>query len=395
MKKHQIAILLLVTLTLLTGCNSNSGQELAPTSIPLSNPQSGLSDPDITVIPPLQPISLPEGFGITVFAEGLQGPRMMAFGPDQQLYVTEPATGRVLRLPDRNRDGLSDGTEVVAENLIEPSGIAFYQDGSLYVAETTRILRLGDSDGDGYFQDRETITAGIAAGGYTNRTIIFSPDWRHIYLAIGSSCNVCLERDERRAGVMRYNADGSEGRIFSTGLRYVIGLAFNPHNDILWAAVIEREGLQKGLPPDTIYQIYIDANGGWPYCHGGRIIDPDLGQKDSCGEGLLSPSNELEAQSAPYGLEFYTGDQFPENYDRDLFVALHGTGEGAEASGYKIIRIPFGEGESGLVGDFATGWLGDDGIPWGTPTDLIQGPDGDLFLSDDKLGVIYRIFYME
>jgi len=194
MKKHRIAILLLITLILLTGCNNNSGQEPAPTSIPLSNPQSGLTDPDITVIPPLHPISLPEGFGITVFAEGLQGPRMMAFGPDQQLYVTEPATGRVLLLPDRNRDGLSDGTEVVAENLIEPSGIAFYQDGSLYVAETTRIFRLGDSDGDGYFQDRETITAGIAAGGYTNRTIIFSPDWRHIYLAIGSSCNVCLDR---------------------------------------------------------------------------------------------------------------------------------------------------------------------------------------------------------
>jgi glucose/arabinose dehydrogenase len=395
MKKHRIAILLLITLILLTGCNNNSGQEPAPTSIPLSNPQSGLTDPDITVIPPLHPISLPEGFGITVFAEGLQGPRMMAFGPDQQLYVTEPATGRVLLLPDRNRDGLSDGTEVVAENLIEPSGIAFYQDGSLYVAETTRIFRLGDSDGDGYFQDRETITAGIAAGGYTNRTIIFSPDWRHIYLAIGSSCNVCLEQDERRAGVMRYNADGSEGRIFSTGLRHVIGMAFNPHNDILWAAVMEREGLQEGLPPETIYQIYIDADGGWPYCHAGRIIDPDFGNKDSCGEKLLSPTNELEAQSAPYGLEFYTGDQFPENYDRDLFVALHGTGEGSEASGYKIVRIPFGEGESGLVHDFATGWLSDDGIPWGAPTDLIQGPDGDLFLSDDKLGVIYRIFYVE
>ena len=395
MKKYQIIILLLSALILLTGCNGNTGQEPAPTSVPLSNPQSGLTDPDTTVVPPLHPISLPEGFGITVFAEGLHGPRMMAFGPDQQLYVTEPATGRVLLLPDRDRDGLSDGIEIVAENLIEPSGIAFYQDGSLYIAETTRIMRLGDSDGDGYFQDQEIIAAGIAAGGNTNRSIIFSPDWQHLYLAIGSSCNVCLEQDERRGGVMRYNVDGSEGRIFSTGLRHVIGLSFNPKTDILWAAVIERDGLKNGLPPETLYEIYIDADGGWPYCHAGRIIDPDYGKKDSCGEGLLTPVYELEAQSAPYGLEFYTGDQFPENFDTDLFVALHGTGEGAEVSGYKIVRMPLGGGEKGSVLDFAVGWLGDDGIPWGAPTDLIQGPDGDLFLSDDKLGVIYRIFYVQ
>jgi len=395
MKKHIIIILLLSALILLTSCSGSEAQEPAPTSVPLSNPQSGLTDPNTPGIPPLHPISLPEGFGITVFAEGLQGPRMMAFGPDQQLYVTEPSMGRVLLLPDRDRDGLSDGAEVVAENLLGPSGIAFFQDGSLYVSEITRILRLEDSDGDGYFQDQEIITAGIAAGGNTNRSIIFSPDWQHLYLAIGSSCNVCLEQDQRRGGVMRYKPDGSEGRIFSTGLRHVIGLTFTPNNDILWAAVMEREGLEDGLPPETIYPIYIDANGGWPYCHAGRIIDPDFGDKDSCREDLLTPVFELESQSAPYGLEFYSGDQFPENYKQDLFVALHGTGEGANAKGYKILRIPLGSGDEGIVQDFAVGWLGDDGIPWGAPTDLIQGPNGDLFLSDDKLGVIYRIFYVQ
>jgi glucose/arabinose dehydrogenase len=237
--------------------------------------------------------------------------------------------------------------------------------------------------------------AGIAAGGNTNRTIIFSPDWQHLYLSVGSSCNVCLEQDERRAGVMRFNPDGSEGRIFTTGLRYVIGMAFNPHNDILWAAVMEREGLKNDLPPESVYAIFIDADGGWPYCHAGRIIDPDFGDKDSCGEGLLTPLYELESQSAPYGLEFYTGGQFPEDYQRDVFVALHGTGEGAQARGYKIIRIPLGSGVYEPVQDFAVGWLGADGIPWGSPTDLIQGPDGDLFLSDDTLGVIYRIFYVQ
>lgn len=204
MKKSLNTILFLIVLLLLGGCSSGTGQEPAPTAVPLSNPQTGLTEPGTTIIPPRHPISLPEGFGITVFAEGLTNPSMMAFGPDNQLYVTEPSTGRVLVLPDRDRDGLADGVEIAVENLIEPSGIAFYQDGSLYIAETTRILRLGDSDGDGYFQDQEIITAGISAGGHTNRTILFSPDWKHLYLAIGSSCNVCLEQDERRGSVMRF-----------------------------------------------------------------------------------------------------------------------------------------------------------------------------------------------
>lgn len=395
MKISRLFILLLFTAVLLSGCGGNPAQDPAPTAVPLSNPQTGALDTDGDAIPPQNPISLPQGFGISVFAQGLSDPRMMAIGPDHQLYISEPSTGRVLRLADIDQNGVADGIEVVVENLIEPSGIAFFEDGSLYVAETTRILRFSNPDPDGYFQDQEIITAGIAAGGNTNRTIIFSPDWRHLYLAIGSSCNVCLEQDQRRGGVMRFNPDGSEGRIFTSGLRHVIGMAFNPNNDVLWAAVMEREGLKDQLPPESIYGIFIDANGGWPYCHAGRVIDPDFGEKDSCEDKLLSPLFELESQSAPYGLEFYTGGQFPDEYQLDAFIALHGTGEGPDAKGYKIVRIPLGDGEKGPVEDFAVGWIGTDGDPWGSPTDLIQGPNGDLYLSDDKLGVIYRIYYAQ
>jgi glucose/arabinose dehydrogenase len=393
MNKTRFVFPILLLLTFLVSCKSIADQPPAPTSIPLANPQTGVIDPSRPVIAPDHPISLPEGFGITVFNNKLTDPRMMAFGPDQQLYVSEPSSGRVLRLPDRDLDGIADSVEVAAEGFLNPTGIAFHQDGSLYVAETTRVFRLTDPDGDGFFQDRKTIVAGIAAGGHTNHSIIFSPDWKHFYLAIGSSCNVCREQDQRRGGVMRFKADGSEGRIFSQGLRYVIGMAFRPDIDILWAAVMEREGLENSLPPETIYAIYIDADGGWPACHTGRIIDPDFGRKDSCHDDLLTPQFELESQSAPYGLEFYAADQFPEEYQKDVFVALHGTGMGQSAKGYKIIRIPLGEGESGLVQDFAVGWLGDDGTPLGRPTDLVVGPDGSLYVSDDSQGVIYRIFY--
>jgi glucose/arabinose dehydrogenase len=388
MTKNWYVFLAITSLLILSSCAGSGREPLPPTSIPLSNPQNSGSDLE-------HPISLPEGFHISIYAEGLEKPRMLAFGPDGQLYVTEPGTGRVMALPDRDGDGRADGAEVAVEDLIEPSGIAFYQDGSMYVAETTRVLRFTDPDGDGYFQEGSIITAGIAAGGNTNRTIIFGPDWEHFYLAIGSSCNACREQDERRGGVMRFNADGSEGLIFTTGLRHVIGLDFNPGNEILWAAVMEREGLADGLPPETLYAIYIYADGGWPFCHAGRIIDPDFGSRDSCGEDLLTPMIELEAQSAPYGLEFYTGDQFPEEYYKDAFVALHGTGEGDQASGYKVVRIPLGDDGRDPVEDFAVGWLDENGQPWGTPTDIVEGPSGDLFLSDDYLGVIYRIYYTD
>ncbi len=387
-----ITILLLL---ILAGCNTYSDQPPAPTSIPLPNPQDGSPGPSSNLIAPENPIYLPEGFNISVFAEGLTGPTKLTLGPDGMIYVVEPKTGRIIRIPDRNNDGNADGLEVAAEDFIDPSSLAFHKDNSMYVAETTRVIRLEDPDGDGLFQNREIIVAGVAAGGNTDRTLIFDQDWEHFYLSIGSSCNVCREQDPRRATVMRFKSDGSNGKTITKGLRHVVGLAFTPTNNILWVTNIEREGLGDSIPPETLYAIYIDADAGWPYCHAGRIIDPDLGGRDSCNDNLLSPAFELEAHSVPTSLVFYLENQFPINYEQDLFVVLHGSGEGSSAAGYKIIRIPLGKGDDGTVQDFAVGWLLEDGTPWGTPADVIVGADGSLFISDDMGGIIYRISFNE
>lgn len=315
----------------------------------------------------------------------------MAFGPDQDLYVTEFSSGRILRLSDRDNDGAADEIKVVAEGFIEPSGLAFYEDGSLYVAETTRVFRLSNPDENGKYQDREIIFAGIPAGGNTNRTIIFSPDWRRLFLSVGSSCNACVERDSRRATIMLMKPDGSDSEVYAKGLRYIIGLAFHPEDETLWGAVVGRDDLADETYPEVLYTIYLDTNGGWPFCHAGIIIDPDFGDKESCSGRLLKPRTLLEAHTAPYGLEFYLGSQYPDKYSNNIFVALHGTGEGDTAAGYKIIQKPLGA--DGVFQDFAVGWLLDDGSHWGTPMDLIEGPDGSLFLSDDLAGIIYRISY--
>ncbi len=369
----------------------------APSAVPLPTSEDPSSEvlpdqPGQEIISPQEKITLPEGFGISVFIDGLKGPRMMAVGPDDQLYVAERTTGRILRLPDRDQNGLGDGIEVVAEDLLDPSSLAFYKDGSIYVGETTRVIRLTDPDGDGYFQEREIIVAGIPAGGHTTRTVVFSPDYSHLYVSIGSSCNVCEERDERRAGVVRYKPDGSSETLFSTGLRNAVGMEFRPDNGILWVTNNGRDWLGDDLPPETVYAIYKDADAGWPGCHAGHIIDPDLGEPDSC-EDVIDPRVVMQAHTAPLGMTFYTGDQFPENYQKDLFIALHGSWNRSIPVGYKVVRIALDPGGLGPVVDFATGWLREDGSNWGRPVDLVNAPDGSLFLSEDGQGTIYRIFY--
>jgi glucose/arabinose dehydrogenase len=348
--------------------------------------------PPTRVVPPQEAISLPPGFGISVFAHGLNNPRMMAFGPDGVLYVAERGAGRIVRLPDRDGDGVADGIEVIADSLSAPSSIAFYADGSLYVGETTRILRLSAPDGVGVFQARETVIDGLPSGGHTTRTVLFSPDGKYLFVSIGSSCNVCVESDERRATIMRYNPDGSGGEIYARGLRNAVGITFRPGTDELWATDNGRDWLGDNQPPETIYLVHQGDDAGWPRCHAGRIVDPDFGGPGAC-DGVAVPAVEMQAHSAPLGLTFYTGAQFPPEYQGDLFVAFHGSWNRSVPTGYKVVRIPMAGGEPGAVQDFAVGWLRADGSNWGRPVDVLTGPDGSLFVSDDSGGVIYRIFY--
>jgi glucose/arabinose dehydrogenase len=337
-------------------------------------------------------VSLPEGFGISVFAEGLSDPRMLEVGPDGQLYVAERGAGRVVRLPDADGDGVADGAEVVASSFDQPSSIAFYKDGSLYVAETGRVIRMSEPDGQGVFTRRETIISGIPSGGHVTRTLRFSPDWATLYVSVGSSCNVCVEEDERRATILRFAPDGSGGAIFARGLRNAVGLAIRPGSDELWASNNGRDNLGDDLPPETVNLARAGDDFGWPRCHAGDLEDPEFGGDDACA-GVKAPEVKMQAHSAPLGLAFYTGSQFPEAYQGDLFVAFHGSWNRSVPTGYKVVRIPLDGGQAGEAEDFATGFRPDAAEAWGRPVDLATARDGSLLLSDDAGGRIYRIFY--
>jgi glucose/arabinose dehydrogenase len=275
--------------------------------------------------------------------------------------------------------------------LNAPSSFAFYRDGSLYVGEPSQIVRLTSPDEDGVMQTEETIVPNLPTGGHNTRTVLFSPDWEWLYVSVGSSCNVCVEEDERRAAVMRYRPDGSEGLVYAQGLRNAVGMAFRPGTDELWVTNNGRDWLGDDQPPETIYQIEQGDDAGWPQCHAARIVDPDFGVSGDC-EGVLPPEVEMQAHSAPLGLAFYSGTQFPEAYQGDLYVAFHGSWNRSVPTGYKVVRVMMEGGQAGAVHDFATGWL-QGGSAWGRPVDVLVGGDGSLFISDDDAGIVYRVYY--
>lgn len=381
-----LGLLFLSACTLTIGGPSQLPDSPAPTAIPLTGDAGPL--PGI----PGRSITLPPGFRISVFAEGLDDPRMMTIGPDGQLYVAERGTGRILRLPDADQDGVADQVEIAASGLNSPSSLAFYQDGSLYIGETRRVLRLQPQADQTTFGSPKIVIDDLPGGHHSTRTILFSPDFSSLFVSIGSSCNVCDEQDQRRAAIMRYTPDGSEGRLFARGLRNAVGITFRPETGELWATNNGRDFLGDDLPPETVYQVQEGDDYGWPRCHSGRVIDPDFGDEGAC-QGVGSPEVEMQAHAAPLGLAFYTGDQFPPEYEGDLFIALHGSWNRSIPVGYKVVRVPFSGESIGPVGDFAVGWL-ESGSSWGRPVDVVVGMDGSLFISDDAGGRIYRITYV-
>ena len=342
----------------------------------------------------LSGISLPEGFSISVFAEGLNGwigagpnsgPRFMAYYEDV-LLASLMRQGRVVALPDRNNDGKADEVITVAEGLRNPHGLAVH-DGELYIAAEDRVVR--GSIGSSYsLQNARTVISGIPSdGGHFTRTILVRDDL--IYLSVGSKCNVCQEEHPWRAAVLKCTLSG-ECEIFASGLRNSVGLAFHPETGELWGTENERDWRGNDLPPDEINIIREGRNYGWPDCYGRMISDSSYGSRKSC-EETEAPAVEIQAHSAPLGMAFYDGEAFPQEYRGDLFVAYHGSWNRDPPTGYKVARIRL-KGSAPETEDFAAGWLDGDSVS-GRPVDVIVAKDGALLVSDDAAAKIYRIEY--
>jgi glucose/arabinose dehydrogenase len=341
-------------------------------------------------------LTLPAGFRGNVFAAGLNGPRFMAIGPGGTIFATGMAGGQIYALPDQDGDGVADEAQIWADGLSQPHGLAF-RENYLYVGETNRVARFSVGPDGARQSGPEPVVQLPGGGGHHTRTIGFGPDSR-LFVAAGSSCNVCPESDERRAAISLYNGDGSGGRVFMRGLRNAVGFVWRPGTDELWATNNGRDLLGDDIPFETIYRARDGGDAGWPRCYpgpGGLQPDPQFGGPGAC-ESVDAPAVTFQAHTAPLGLRFYDGDRFPQTVRGDLFVALHGSWNRSTPVGYKVIRVPFSGGTPGPPEDFATGWManeGSRGSVWGRPVDVLVAPDGALLVSDDDGGAIYRISY--
>ena len=344
----------------------------------------------------LKQIKLPDGFHIAVFADNIDGARMLTFTPGGVLLVSESGEGKVVALPDAKRTGKADRVVDVLSGLNEPHGIAFYQ-GKLYVAEYDKVRRYDWDETNLRATNSKTLTDLPTGGGHSTRSLLFHGG--KMYVSAGSSCNVCIEKDPRRAAVIEFNPDGTGQKIFAKGLRNSVGLAVNPKTDTVWVTVNGRDMLGDDLPPETIYDLGkggVDA--GWPYCYGDRVPDTDFTKPgDNRCQSVIEPKVQMQAHSAPLGLAFYEGSMFPPEYRNNLFVAFHGSWNRSVPTGYKVVRVKLddkGQPQGGAQ-DFITGWLAPGETKkgrWvGRPVGIVFGSDGSMYLSDDAGGVIYRV----
>lgn len=345
------------------------------------------------------PLALPPGFSISVFAKGLGGPRVMALDPQGNLLVSIPSQGSVVALPDRNRDGIADRVVTVTEGLKRPHGLAFRcaPECRLYIAEEDRVNVYSYDQKDLKAAKINKIVDLPAGGNHVTRTLLFLPKPHddRLLISVGSSCNVCTEKDWRRAKVLAVPAEGGRPTTFASGLRNAVFMTLHPRTKKVWVTEMGRDWLGDDLPPDEIDIIEQGKNYGWPFCFGKNVHDADFDPRETqaCKEPETTPSHiEIPAHSAPLGLAFFPEEGWPEEFHNNLLVAYHGSWNRSVPTGYKIVRYRLDK-EGKYLGkeDFITGWLTKDRASLGRPVDIMIRPHGTIFVSDDKAGVIYRI----
>ena len=353
--------------------------------------------------------NVPNGFEVTLFASELETPRYLLTAPNGDIFVAESYAGRIRVLRDADGDGRPEVNQPFATGLRQPFGLAFYPPGPspeyLYVANTNGIVRFPYRDGDLKARSRPMHVADLSSGGrltgggHWTRDIVFSKDGNRLFASIGSKTNVddeTTQPEERdRARILQFNPDGSNRKVYAWGLRNAVGIAIHPETGELWASVNERDGLGDDLVPDYITRVREGGFYGWPWFYLGKRQDPrHPGARPDLADKVLLPDVLVQAHSAPLQMIFYTGDQFPDDYRGDAFVALHGSWNRAKRTGYKVVRVPLDRGRpKGVYEDFLTGFVTPAGNVWGRPVGLAVMKDGSLLVSEDANDSIWRVTY--
>jgi glucose/arabinose dehydrogenase len=363
---------------------------------PYSTPSVG-NRPVVIDRPAGAQLRVPDGFEVSLFADGLQHPRAMAVAADGAVFVTEANVGQVTRLIDEDGDGRAESAMSFAGDFRLPSGIAVHE-GDLYIADERAVWWLGSATGRTIAEGRRPITRAGAlgdAGGHWTRMLRFSPDGKNLFVSIGSEGNLD-EEPLPRASIQRFDLVSGEQTLYAAGLRNPIGLAYLPGTERLFTVVNERDGMGDGLVPDYLTEVQEGGFYGWPYAYLGANPDPKFGDiRPDLVSATLAPDVLFAAHSAALDLVFYDGVQFPEAYRGDAFVALHGSWNSATPTGYKIVRVPFEDGKpTGSYETFVAGFWTEGQTParvWGRPAGLALTLEGHLLIADDEGGTIWRV----
>ncbi|MGA9952015.1 MAG: sorbosone dehydrogenase family protein [Bradyrhizobium sp.] len=385
----------------------------------LPKPGATASSANVSHVTPRPPAAIPKvpaGFKVELLAEGLNGPRQMRTAPNGDIFVAETRSGRirVLRLSE---DGSKPAkNEAYAGGLNRPFGIAFFPSDHpqwVYVANTDSVVRFRYESGDLKATGKpETVVAELpSAGAHSTRDIVFTKDRKRMLVSVGSASNdaegsrgspsddskralgASSGHEARRADVLSFNPDGTDPKIFATGIRNCVGLAIHPATGDAYCSTNERDGFGDNLVPDYITRIREGAFYGWPWFYIGNHEDPHhAGERPDLKDKVTVPDVLIQAHSASLGLTFYDGNAFPAEYHGDGFAAEHGSWNRATRTGYKVIRIRMKDGvPTGEYQDFMTGFVASDSDVWGRPVGVTVARDGALLVSEDGNGTIWRI----
>ncbi|HXI40982.1 MAG TPA: hypothetical protein VNH83_13445, partial [Bryobacteraceae bacterium] len=379
-------------------------------------------------------LNIPPGFRISLFA-AVSGARFMAVAPNGDILVSQPGVGQVTLLRPSTNGGVPQSF-TFASGLQAPHDMVFYTAGGttyLYISERNQINRYPYVSGDTAAHDRQVIIKGLPdsstselRGAYAHelKNIALGSDG-HLYVSIGSSCNVCAGdtvSDPVRGAIYQYNADGTGGRLFARGLRNAEGVRFLPGTNTLWVVMNNRDqirypfqdssgnygqlfwGYVDNHPPDLFTDVRDGGNYGWPFCnsnpdqgfdHMPFDLDLDTNQDGhvDCGK-MDAPTKGIQAHSAPLGLLFLRDTSFTQVYREGAVVSLHGSWDRSHKTGYKVAYFPWSPSTQlpGAQIDFVTGWLDDASQnAWGRPVDAVVDKAGGLLISDDTAGAIYQL----
>lgn len=340
----------------------------------------------------LRQLHLPHGFKISIFADDVPNARQLALGEHGVVFVGT-RDGHVYAVQDKDGDGVAERRYTLAEELYLPNGVA-YKSGALFVAEVNRIIRFNEIERhlDNPPKPQVVFDKLPSDKHHGWKYLRFGPDGK-LYSAVGAPCNVCKPEEKIYGSLFRLNADGTGFQILAQGIRNTVGFDWEPGTRHLFFNDNGRDHLGDDVPPDELNQWTGKAEHyGFPYCHAGNIRDPEYAGDMKCGQ-FKEPVWRYKAHIAPLGMRFYTGSQFPEHYYKQLFVAQHGSWNRSEPQGYQVVQVKFSGGEPFGEQAFISGWLTPSGEVLGRPVDILQLPNGSLLISDDKLGVIYKVEY--